>query len=120
MDYVQAYNILKQVVIDNSYTLAQVQATTKQQIAAILGVGENDAFWSDGNAGFYTNLRRNIIAEIQDDLDETDKVFLQEQIEGGARTAMRIRFPEFEIRRRKTGGYRVLEIHLDGIGVEEV
>ena len=120
MDYNQAYNTLKQVVVDNSFSLSQVQATTKEQIAVMLGVNITDTFWSGGNEGFYINLKRNIEIEMQDGLEQSDLGFLREQIEGGARTAMRTRFPDFEIRHRKSGGYRVLEIHLDGISKEEV
>jgi len=112
MEYSQAYNVLKQAIIDNSYTYSQVQATTKKQVATILGVGKDDAFWSGNNVGFYMNLKNSILVEMQDDIEQTDMEFLKSQIDG---TAFRERFPNFVVTRHKRRGRRILILHLGGL-----
>ena len=120
MKYDTAYNYLIQEIEASGTSLLTFKAFTKQQIATILGVGEKDPFWSGGNIGFWVNLKRNIETKMLDDLDQADQVFLSDQIEGGARTAMRSRFPNFQLVRRKSGDHRIIEIHLDGLPAEEV
>ena len=86
------YKKLKQIALDGGYTIAQVQGASKSQIKTLLGA-------SNLKAAFVNNMKRVLITHLQDRDDEVDKVFLLNEIDGGAREAFCDRFPDFEIER---------------------
>ena len=63
MQYETAYNTLKQAIKD--FDSSQIEGTTKEDIAAIIGADIGADFWSGGNEGFFVNLKRNLLEEKQ-------------------------------------------------------
>lgn len=104
MIFEDIYNRLLQIVIDNHYTPEQVRSATKNQAAKLLNEDEVAAYWTEGNIGFFINLRENIARELENTITRTDMK--------SAKEAVLAIFPNatFEIDRR----HRVAIVYLDG------
>lgn len=103
------YKQFEQVAIDGNFTIAQVQNATKTQIANLLRVSKNSLI-----DRFIQNMKNTLVARLRRRDDETDRQFLINQLEGSARTAFRIRFPDAEVEKKRDDGKRIIIIHLDG------
>lgn len=105
------YQRLKQIAFDNSYTAEQVRSVTKRQVAGLLSQDVDAVFWSDGNEGFFENLKLNLAQEIEQTNNQADLDFLKEQLNV---TAVKKRFTDCQYEFREIDGKRCVLIWLDG------
>lgn len=101
------YKQLEQIALDGNYTVEQVQNATKSQVSALL----DNAVMSDA---FFLNMKNILLKKLTNRNDETDRQFIINLFEGGARTAFRDRFPDAVILKRRENSKRIIEIRLDG------
>ena len=111
MKYKIVYNQLLQKVENKGWTIKQVQDATKKQVANILNLNENSAFWSGGNKGFFINLKLNICQELQRQQNENDKQYLSNRVN---MATVRQRFPDIEFEFREIDSKRCVCVWLDG------
>ena len=107
-----AYIAFKNYCQDNNLTESQVEALTKEQAESVAGVSLRQEF--------FDNVKAYYLRQMKVDCYEKARQFLSEQIEGGARTAFRDKFPDFEICKRRVGDTWVIEIWLEGKPFVEV
>jgi len=60
------YKNLRQIALDGDYTVAKIKRATKEQVAELLALDVDAAFWSGGNIGFFENLKLNLAQELQE------------------------------------------------------
>lgn len=100
----ETHKRLEQIAIDGSYTIAQIQNATSEQVCTLLNV--------DGlPETFLANMKEVLIRNLQDRDDETDKQFLLANINI---SAIRARFEDIEFERSREEGKRKITFWLDG------
>jgi len=105
------YKQLRRYVLDGDMTAQQVQGMTKHDVAKLLGVGENDPFWSNGNEGFWINLKGNLVQELHRRNNEQIKQTVSAMIDVPAFCQQ---FPNLELDHGELGGKRYITVWLDG------
>ena len=106
-----AYQAMKNYIATNGITLTQVQNTTPAQVNNLLGTSYNE--------GFLVNVLAYIITKMQEDELVTDRQFFKAQFDGGARVAVRNRWPLFQITREPLLGERPIVLWTGGKPVAE-
>jgi hypothetical protein len=81
------YEKLKQTALDDNYTIEQVQGLDFNAAAELFGTR------SFSNT-FFGNMKLELIAEMQNQQDESDKQLFQAKVE-----SLRNQFPDFEVER---------------------
>lgn len=97
------YVQLKQIALDNNYTVEQVRELTFNQAAGLLG---ERGFTST----FLENAKRGIIMAMQ---DRDDKANLQ-QLKSKVKTFLDAKFPQWEAERDRDGDKPYVKIYLEG------
>jgi len=103
------YKQLEQIAKDNNYTVEQLQSLTKAQVADLLGLEPDAAFWSGGNEGFFINLKANLVQELEQRDDAAYKQALIAKVDA----FLKEKFPNYEIKITRYDGRKVT-IWLDG------
>lgn len=96
------YKKLKQIALDDNYTIEQVRGLDFNTVAELFGTRS----FSDT---FLGNMKLELIAEIQDQQDESDKQLFQAKVE-----SLRNRFPDLEVERGREGDRPYVVIWLEG------
>jgi len=97
------YIELKQIIIDDSYTVAQVEGATKAQIESLLNTsGLGDAF--------VANMKRSVAAYLRSQIDTAKMDTLQSQ----AVSWLTTNFPDAEFERGKRDGKPYVTIWVEG------
>ena len=96
------YKKLKQITLDGNYTVEQIENVGFDQVAELLG----DRSFSNA---FLQNAKYLLIAEIQDQQDESDKQLFHSKVE-----VLRNRFPDFEVERGRIDNKPFITIWLKG------
>lgn len=96
------YKKLKQMVLDGNYTIEQVRSLDFDAAVELLGT-------RNFSAGFLHNMKWQLIAELQEQKDESSKQLFQSKIE-----VLRNRFPDFEIERGRIDNKPFITIWLKG------
>lgn len=96
------YKKLKQIALDGNYTMEQVHSLDFDVAVELLGT-------RNFSAGFLHNMKSQLIAELQEQEDESNKQLFQSKIE-----VLRNRFPEFDIERGRIDNKPFIIIWLKG------
>lgn len=96
------YKKLKQIALDGNYTMEQVRSLDFDVAVELLGT-------RNFSAGFLHNMKSQLIAELQEQEDESNKQLFQSKIE-----VLRNRFPEFDIERGRIDNKPFIIIWLKG------
>ncbi len=103
----EEYIKLKDYISVNSLSAGDVRDMTKQQAAAVIDIAPDAKVWSDGNEGFFINLKENIATEIEIAKFDTDFGF--------AEVAIKKLFPQAAFSADKR--HRVFTVYIDGLEV---
>lgn len=96
------YKKLKQIALDGNYAIEQVEGLNFNQAAKLFGTR------SFSNT-FLGNIKLELIAEIQNQQDESDKQLFQAKVE-----SLRNRFPDFEVERGRQNNKPYVTVWLEG------
>ena len=106
-----AYQALKNYIITNNITLTQVQNTAPAQVNNLLGTSYDE--------DFLANVLAYIVTQMKEAELITDKEFFIAQFDGGARIAVRNRWPLFQVTREPLLGVRPIVLWTGGKPVAE-
>lgn len=93
------YKQLRQIALDNNYTVEQIQNCNWQQAVQLLGQ-------RDFSIGFLENAKRELILELRNEAVEVDRQYIA--------SAVRDRFPQLELEYRREGEYPYIMLWLKG------
>jgi len=96
------YKKLKQIALDDSHTIEQVRGLDFNTVAELFGTR------SFSNT-FLGNIKLELIAEIQNQRDESDKQLFQAKVE-----SLRNHFPDFEVERGRQNNKPYMTVWLEG------
>ena len=105
MRYNPLYARLKQIALDNNYTIDEVQGLTKQQIADQVQLSIDD--FSDD---FFANIKTVIVSDFESIRDHSMLGVVKSQLEPW----LVEEYPDAEFERGKENDKRFIKIWLDG------
>ena len=99
------YKQIKQIALDEDYTIQQVRDATKTQITSLLGISESAVLDT-----FVDCMKANLAEELRRRDFERDKQFIIDNYS----EELRKRFGDCQIDKSEIRGYRCVLIWLDG------